>query len=116
MTDTTERVRDQKALEDRLSALEFIISEGQDGKFTVVSTCEPLFCFERRTLPELADAVSNTLSSYIKTFYAFSDIKVITKIEELEVAPLPVEEFKPISRIRPSFSNLFGKERVLGYA
>jgi hypothetical protein len=105
-------------LEQTLSNLEIEVSVGTDGRFTVCTHSEPLFCFVRKTEEEIADVVADTLTSYVNTFYGdvIDSVEVRSKSIPLEISAIPVEELKPVSGIRPTFKFKDSQGRQVEFA
>jgi hypothetical protein len=93
-------------VEQVLSDLEIEVSVGRDGRYTVCTHSEPLFCFVRDSEEEIDTVVIDTLTSYLNTFYSdvFESIEVTAGSVPLEVSSIPIEELTPVSGIRPTFS------------
>ena len=95
-----------KRLEEFLSSLNIRISKTSDGTFTASTTIEPLFCFSRPTVEELAHVIADTLTSYVINFWDGYSVDIdIEQIRE-EAAPpprqtIPIEALVPYSRARP---------------
>lgn len=96
----TERLQ---KLKERLTALDIAVSKGTDGRFTVCTTVEPLFCFVRDTEAEIENVVKDALRSYIENFYDIQIVKIETETVPVARSPLPIEELVPVSRVQPSF-------------
>jgi len=65
----TNQSKEIERLTQILSRLDVTISESSDGRFTVSTTVEPLFCFVRSSLDEINKVVIDTLQSYIDNFH-----------------------------------------------
>ncbi|KAB2880682.1 MAG: hypothetical protein F9K38_10035 [Pseudorhodoplanes sp.] len=96
---------DPSKLLQLLEALEISVSQDDDGRFTVCTTSEPLFCFVRDTEQEINDLVVNTLTSYINTFYDVEDLRITTVSVPVEKPSIPKKELRPVSRIKPTFTS-----------
>lgn len=94
---------DLSELEHCLSNLRIFVGKSEDnGTFTVYSTSEPLFCYERKTELELEGLVADTLRSYVESFYEVqAEIKVVK--EQAEPA-IPVKRLLPASLFKPHFA------------
>ena len=94
----------------KLNDLEIIVAGGEDGKLTVYSTSEPLFCFVRSTEAEVLDVVKDTLHSYIKHFRDENvEVTVEVTIVQSKTPPLVREvRLEPRQRLFPSFSFAIG--------
>ena len=103
-------------LQQLLSQLEVEISVGTDGRFTACTESEPLFCFVRNTEPELEAVIVDTLNSYITSFYDVTKVEVTLQSLPLRSPQIPVQELKPISRIKPSFSSSNSQGRQIAFA
>jgi len=86
----------------KLKDLEIIVAEGEDGKLTVFTTSEPLFCFVRSTEADVLEVVKDTLQSYVKHF-CDRDTKV-TIVQSNPPAPVREVRLEPKHRLLPSFS------------
>lgn len=86
----------------RLSGLEISISESADGKYTVSTTCEPFFCYERGSIEEISTLVTETITSYASTFYGLQEIGITTRIEPVSRS-VPIEKRTISSKIIPVF-------------
>jgi hypothetical protein len=107
-TERNDRERDRLA--QVLDRLHIGISRGGDGRFTVYSTSEPLFCFERDTEEECRRVTVETLRSYIENFYEISEVEIVAETVPEQSPVIPIERLARISRIRPSVhrKQLFG--------
>lgn len=94
----------------KLEKLKVTVSQTVDGRFTVRSHSEPLFCVVRDTEEEIKDVVADTIKSYLATFYHI-DLEEIKIIEEPATRRLPVETAKPLHNLLPRFDSLDIKGR-----
>lgn len=101
MNITTGKKQDISALRERLADLFIHVSGNEREGFIVSTTCEPLFCFERRSFDEIEKVVEDTLKSYIKKFHNIQLAKVEFAKEKIEEIDIPIKVLEPISRIRP---------------
>ena len=111
MTDT--QSANIKALQDRLNGFKVFVSDRDDqGLFTVWTTQEPLFCFQRETLEEASTVIGETITSYIDLFHDVDGIKVV--VAQPFISP-PAKDAKllPFSHLIPSFSGAFNRELSL---
>ncbi len=95
------------ALTRHLSDLEIIVSNSGDG-YTVFTTTEPLFCFERKNLSEINSIVEDTIRSYIETFFKVGKFTLTVESEEFSIISIPEQRLTPISKIKPSVKELVG--------
>jgi hypothetical protein len=100
MNNLIHRTGDPDALFKCLEELEISLSEG-DGGFTACTLSEPFFCFTRKTQEELDAVVTETIRSYIETFYQVGNVKVTTVEEPLQELSIPQTRLNPIGRLRP---------------
>jgi hypothetical protein len=96
--------KDFDNLEKCLQELEITVSKNGDGRLTVCTQTEPLFCFVRDTQEEINTVVVDTLSSYIRSFYQVEDVQVNAVSVPLERPTIPHRHLRPVSRIRPTFA------------
>lgn len=98
---------DLTALAKQLNELEISVAE-VGANVIAYTTVEPLFCIERASLDELKSAVSETLASYVSTFYNVERQYVNVNSEEIprQRRALPIQSVRPVSRLRPNFANL----------
>ena len=109
MTDTVNLPSDEERLEKVLDRLNINIQGAQtsDGKYLAYSVTEPLFCYERDTEEEIFEVISDTLKSYVETFYQFENVDIhITSQPLVPDVPhtLPIERIEPTSRLLPSIA------------
>jgi hypothetical protein len=111
---TDDRKLSEERLERTLNALKIVVSVGEDGRHTVCTEQEPLFCFVRDTEDEVRDLVIQTLRSYVETFYNVENVQFTTR--RVASPPRPrAEVLRPISRLIPELTNGFpfgGREVV----
>ena len=103
---TTDHRDDLSVLRDRLEGLEIVLSQ-KEGSVIVASYSEPLFCFERPDLLSANLAVTETLRSYISTFYKVRDVKISTKELPLAKPKIPVSRIEPTGWLTPTFEGAF---------
>jgi len=72
-----------QTLQKKLADLDIFVSKNEAGGFSVHTTCEPLFCFDRKTEAEIDLVVVDTLTSYIKTFYNDSNTQFMVSMCEI---------------------------------
>jgi hypothetical protein len=99
------RSRNFDLLKKRLAEIDICVSHSDAGYYTVSTTVEPLFCFQRNSVEEAIDLAKLTLVSYISTFYEVEDFHVSVVSEPVHVPVVPVERTSPFSRLIPSFDN-----------
>ena len=98
MTDT-DRELSQERLERVLRALDIRVGVSSDGKYTVTSEQEPIFCFVRDSEAQIEDVVKDTIVSYVAKFYDVKNFKV--DLRRIEAESLPrVEVPTPVSRLK----------------
>lgn len=107
------RSSDLKALRARLSELEICLSRSENGYFTVSSDIEPLFCFERSSIDEIQAVVTETITSYISTFYNVEGVNVTTVVQPLTPPEVVFQRVLQISRLIPKLSGGLNKAGVL---
>lgn len=108
MEKAKKRSSDYAGLGERLDELDITVSKNGNGGFTVFTTCEPLFCFERSTLAEINRVVTDTLRSYIEAFYNVKNVAVSIESEDIPRNVIPQKVLTPISKIKPSIPVLVG--------
>jgi len=86
-----------------LEGLEITAFQNEGGGFTVMSSHEPAFCFERDTLTEIDRVVDDALVSYFRIFHG-ANVKMASEREPIARSVLPVRRLRPLSRVRPAFS------------
>ena len=107
MTNKTIDHRDDlSVLRDRLEGLKIVLSQ-KEGSVIVASYSEPLFCFERPDLRSASQAVTETLRSYISTFYHVADVKISTRQIPLSQPKIPVSRIEPTGWLKPTFEGAF---------
>lgn len=93
-------------LERVLNALEISVGQDPDGRYTASTLSEPLFCFVRDSEDEIHEVVTETIRSYIATFYEVGDVKIEVQHMALPVAP-KTEIVIQKSRLVPNIHNGF---------
>lgn len=83
------------------------------GTFLAYSETEPLFCYERNTVEELAEVVSDTLRSYAMTFYHVN-LDVHLELVPASSPSIPVERIEPGLRLVPSFGADWNDRELVG--
>ena len=104
--DMSENVKipsDGERLKRALDRFNLIGGRTPAGTFLAYSETEPLFCYERDTVEELAGLVVDTLRSYARVFYQV-DLQVQVEPESPTVPVIPVERIdEPNLRLVPFF-------------
>jgi len=96
-------------LTKRLNSLEISVAEQEDGKLTVFTTVEPLFCFVRDTEAQALQVVKETLESYARHFYKK---EATIKLEVQPTALVRQVRLEPRRRVYPIFSTPINDECV----
>ncbi len=99
----TDQSKEIERLTQILSRLDVTIFKSSDGRFTVSTTVEPLFCFVRPSLEEINKVVIDTLQSYIDNFHDIGLFQIKIEKEEL-TPPLRQERSELVGRLRPFLS------------